>query len=134
MIANNMNAHTIGENLIKYAYKKIVRIMIGDEAALKINKIPIPNDTVTRHIRNISADIKEHTIKNINNSRFTLQVDDSTVSNGKCYIIRLVCFIDGYDIVIVNQFLCLKELNKNTKGKNIFEAINFVFFLNNCIL
>uniref|UniRef100_A0A2S2QQH2 Zinc finger BED domain-containing protein 5 n=1 Tax=Sipha flava TaxID=143950 RepID=A0A2S2QQH2_9HEMI len=130
MIANNMKAHTIGENLIKPECKEMVRIMIGDEAALEIDKIPMSNDTITRRINDMSVDIKQHTVEKMKLSRFTLQVDDSTVSDGKCYMIGFVRFVVGYDII--NQFLCLKELKTSTRGKDIFETIN-VFFENNGI-
>ncbi|XP_025200617.1 zinc finger BED domain-containing protein 5-like [Melanaphis sacchari] len=113
MIANNMKAHTIGENLIKPAGKEMVRIMIGDEAALEIDKIPMSNDTITRRINDMSVDIKQHTVEKMKLSRFTLQVDDSTVSDGKCYMIGFVRFVVGYDII--NQFLCLKEEALMTK-------------------
>lgn len=123
MIANNMKTHTIGENLIKPAYKEMVRIMIGDEVALEIDKITMSNDTITRRINDMSVDIKQHTVEKMKLSRFILQVDDSTVSDGKCYMIGFVRFVVGYDIV--NQFLYLKELKTSTRGKDIFETINF---------
>ncbi|VVC39024.1 Hypothetical protein CINCED_3A024407 [Cinara cedri] len=78
----------------------------------------------------MSVDIKQHTVEKMKLSWFTLQVNDSTVSDGKCYMIGFVRFIVGYDIV--NQFSCLKELKTSTRGKDIFETINF-FFENNGI-
>ncbi|CAI6352798.1 unnamed protein product [Macrosiphum euphorbiae] len=76
MIANNMKAYTIGKNLVKPAFKEIMRIMVGDE----IDKIPMSNDTITRGINDImSVDIKKHTVEMMRLSRFTLQVDDLTV-------------------------------------------------------
>ncbi|CAI6358915.1 unnamed protein product [Macrosiphum euphorbiae] len=130
MIANNMKGHTIGEKLIKPACKEMVRIMIGNEAALEIDKIPMSNDTVSRRICCMSTDIKELVIEKMKNSRFTLQVDDSTSSDGKCYMIGFVRFVD--DNAIISQFLCLKEFKKNTRGKDIFNTIDY-FFENNGI-
>lgn len=125
-----MKGHTIGEILIKPACKEMVRIMIGNEAALEIDKKPMSNDTVTRRICCMSTDIKELVVEKMKNSRFTLQVNDSTSSDGKCYMIGFVRFVD--DNAIVSQFLCLKELNKNTRGKDIFNTIDY-FFENNGI-
>lgn len=39
-----------------------------------------------------------------------------------------ISFVDSNDIV--NQFLCLKELKTNTRGKQIFETINFFVEMN----
>ena len=46
LIAQNMKAHTLGESLILPACKKIVKRMLGNEAAKEISKVPLSNDTV----------------------------------------------------------------------------------------
>ena len=45
-----MKAHTLGESLILPACQKIVSMMLGNEAAMKISKITLSNDTVNRGI------------------------------------------------------------------------------------
>ena len=45
-----MKAHTLGESLILPACQKIVSMMLGNEAAMKISKITLSNDTVNRRI------------------------------------------------------------------------------------
>ena len=54
LIAQNMKAHTLGESLILLACKKIVKRMLGNEAAKEISKVPLSNDTVYRHSRNVN--------------------------------------------------------------------------------
>jgi len=52
------------------------------------------NNTVTGRISYILADINEHTIEKMKNSfSSTLQVEDETRSNGKCYMIGFVRFV-----------------------------------------
>ncbi|XP_067118749.1 zinc finger BED domain-containing protein 5-like [Centruroides vittatus] len=58
LIAKNMKAHTLGESLILPACKKMVMTMLGNEATMKISKIPLSNDTAHRRIIEMSSDIE----------------------------------------------------------------------------
>jgi len=79
LIAQNMKAHTLGESIILPACKKIVSTMLGNEAALKISKIPLSDDTVRRRILEMSSDIEKNVSGNkLQSSDFALQVDEST--------------------------------------------------------
>ena len=81
MIAQNMKAHTIGKLLILPACKRIVSTMLGDEAAMKISKIPLSNDTVHRRILEMSSDIEKNVCGNkLQCSDFALSVDVSQVA------------------------------------------------------
>ena len=74
-----MKAHAIGESLILPACKKIVSTMLGDEAAIKIGKIPLSNDTVHRRILEMFSDIEKNVCGNkLQFSDFARQVDEST--------------------------------------------------------
>ena len=50
LIAQEMKAHTLGESLILPACQKIASTLLGNEAAMKISKIIMSNDTVNRRI------------------------------------------------------------------------------------
>jgi len=104
----DQRSHTIAEKLIKPACVNLVQIMIGEEAAHEVDTVPMLNNTVTRDIAEMSTDIWEITAGKMMNSFFSLQVDDSTDSRGKCHLIAFVCYIDG--TAIVNQFLFSREL------------------------
>ena len=45
-----MKAHTLGESFILPVCQKIVSTMLGNEAAMKISKITLSNDTANRRI------------------------------------------------------------------------------------
>ena len=79
LIAQNMKAHTLGKSIILPACKKIVSTMLGNEAALKISKIPLSDDTVRRRILEMSSDIEKNVSSNkLQSSDFALLVDEST--------------------------------------------------------
>ena len=46
LITQNMEAHTLGELLILPACQKIVSTLLGNEAAMKISRIALSNDTI----------------------------------------------------------------------------------------
>ena len=58
LIAQNMKTHTLGESLISPACQSIVSTMLGNDAAMKISKITLSNDTVNRRILEMSSDIE----------------------------------------------------------------------------
>ena len=93
LIAQNMKAHTLGESLILPACQKIVSTMLGNEAAMKISKITLSNDTVNRRIWEMSSDIEKNVCSNkLHCSDFALQVDESTDIIKKVQLISIHSF------------------------------------------
>ena len=123
LIAQNMKAHTIGESLILPSCKKIVKRMLGNEAAKEISKVPLSNDTVHRRILEMSTNIEKTVCsKKLQFSDFALQVDESTDNANKAQLLVFIRFID--EDQIVNQFLFCKELSTTTKGEDVFNILN----------
>ena len=123
LIAQNMKAHTLVESIILPACKKIVSTMLGNEAALKISKIPLSDDTVHRRILEMSSDIEKNVSGNkLQSSDFALQVDESTDITNQAQLIAFVRFINENEIA--NQFLFCKELSVTTKGEDVFNILN----------
>jgi hypothetical protein len=58
LIAQQKKVHTIGEELILPASKKIVKIMFGDASEEEVSDVPLPNNTVIRRINEMSCDIE----------------------------------------------------------------------------
>ena len=74
LIAQNMKAHTLGDSIILPACKKIVSTMLGNEAALKITKILLSDDTVCKRILEMSSDIEKNVSGNkLQCSNFAMQ-------------------------------------------------------------
>lgn len=107
MITVKMKSHTLAESIILPACKKMVKIMLGDDAEKEMSKIPLSNDTVHRRILEMSNDIEENVCSNkLQNSYFALQVDESTDITNKAQLLAFIRFIN--EDRIVNQFLCCK--------------------------
>ena len=97
--------------------------MLGNEAALKISKIPLSDDTVRRRILEMSSDIEKNVSGNkLQSSDFALQVDESTDITNQAQLIAFVRFINENEIA--NQFLFCKELSVTTKGEDVFNILN----------
>ena len=64
-IAKTGKPHTIAESLILPCCKDIVGCLLGERVAMKLNKLPVSNDTVNRRIVDISKDIKNQVISEI---------------------------------------------------------------------
>ena len=61
-IAQTGKAHTIAETLIKPCAMEMVRCMLDDESAKKIDLIPLSNNTVKRRVQAIADNIEEELI------------------------------------------------------------------------
>ena len=75
--------------------------MLGNEAAMKINKVLLPNDTVNRRILEMSTDIEKNVCGNkLECSDFALQVDDSTDITNNAQPIAFIRFNNEIQIKI----------------------------------
>ncbi|XP_023211907.1 protein ZBED8-like [Centruroides sculpturatus] len=113
IIAREMKPHTIGETLIRPAYTAIVRTIFGAEAKEEIKKIPLSNDTTSRRISDLSVDIENWM---------------SQVIGGKAQLLAFTRFIKDHEIL--EEFLCCKEFEKTTTGKDVFDIMNTYFNTN----
>ena len=80
-IAKAKKPHTIAEELLLPATKDIVRVMLGAEYVNKLNTISLSNNTVSRRIDDMSADIMEQVIHEMKSAQlgiFSIQLDEST--------------------------------------------------------
>ena len=88
-----MKAHILGESLILPTCKKIVKMMLGTEAAMQISKVPLSNNTVHRHIVEMSSDIERNVCSNkLQYSKFALQIDKSTDITNKAQTLSIHSF------------------------------------------
>uniref|UniRef100_A0A670JTK9 Uncharacterized protein n=1 Tax=Podarcis muralis TaxID=64176 RepID=A0A670JTK9_PODMU len=121
LIAKTKKSHTVAETLILPACKAIVEEMLGPEAAKEIAKVPLSNNTISRRIDDMSADIESVVLEKIHSSeKFALQLDESTDISGHAQLLANVRFVDG-DAIRENFFFC-KALPEKATGEEIFRV------------
>ena len=86
LIAKNTKAHTIAENLVLPAAKILVRNLIGEKEAEKLNSVSLSNDAVKRRIHDMSDDISDQVTTAVRASKygFAMQLDESTDVTNCC--------------------------------------------------
>ncbi|CAL9694137.1 unnamed protein product [Knipowitschia caucasica] len=123
LIAQTGKPHTIGEDLILPAAKEMVNMVIGENAANKLNVISLSDNTVKRRIDDMAEDVLNQLVTRIKESRFyAIQIDESTDIAALANLLAFVRY--EHDGDIHEDFLFCKPLPSNTTGEAVFEAIN----------
>uniref|UniRef100_UPI00358E3DDC zinc finger BED domain-containing protein 5-like n=1 Tax=Myxine glutinosa TaxID=7769 RepID=UPI00358E3DDC len=128
LIAQQKKPHTVGETLIKPCALKMARILFGEEAEKKFNKISLSNNTVQRRIADLSGDIKEQVIAEIKDAAFglfSIQLDESTDVSSCSQLIAFVRHVKGDSIK--EEFLFCRSLERNTRAVDVMEKVTEFF-------
>ena len=70
LIAKNLKALTIGENLILSAAKMLVKNVLGEELNAKLNSVSLSNNTAKKRIEERSVDIADQVISGVKDSKY----------------------------------------------------------------
>lgn len=127
LLAKRKKAHSEGETIIAPALAIVVETILGPEAAEKVKKVPLSNDTMSRRIEDLSSDLKDQIRENFemeleSKVLWSLQVDESTDICGKAHLLAFIRFIKNEKFI--NEFFFCDELKTTTKGEDIFEVVN----------
>ena len=77
-IAKHKKPHTIGEALIKPCALNMVKLILSETSAEKIQQVSLSNDTIKRRISLMSTDVKQQVILDIKASpMLSVQLDES---------------------------------------------------------
>ena len=117
LVTQNMKAHTIAESLVLPAAKTLIRNVIGDKAAAKLDSVSLSNDTLKRRIQEMSGDIAEQVIAGVKDSKvgFAIQIDESA-DVAKCsQLLVYVRFIQNN--TVKTELMLSQELAATTKKR-----------------
>ena len=127
LVVKNKKPHTIAEKLIMPAAKVLVKHVIGDKAVSKLNRVSVSNNTIQRRIREMSTDLKEQVITEVQESKygFAIQVVEST--NASNYAQLLVYVRYTTKDAIRSEMLLINEMRTTTKEKDLLELVDNFF-------
>ena len=86
MIAKVRKPHAIAERLVKPAMLICAKELLEEQAANILQKIPLSNDTVKRTQDEIAENLEEQLVKKLKVSKFSLQIDETTINNSVYYL------------------------------------------------
>lgn len=122
-IAQTGKPHTIGESLILPAAKDIVSSVLGPNAAKKLDVVPLSDNTVSRRIHDLAADVKTILIQRIKLSKFfAIQLDESTDVTNFAQLMVYVRY--EFKQSVEEEFLCCESLSGRTTAAEIFKKVD----------
>ena len=125
-IAKQKNSHTIGETLIKPCALSMVKLILGETSAQKIQQVSLSNDTIKRRISQMSANVKHQVINEIKASpMFSLQLDESTDVASCSQLLVFVRYVHTEDVK--EEFLYCKVLDSTTTAQDVMDSISTFF-------
>ena len=128
-VAQAKKPHTIVEQLVLPCAKEMVRLVVGEDAARKLNDISVSNNTVSRRIDEISQNISEQVVDEIKKSPlFAIQLDESTdVSMSSQLMVFARYMVDGN---VKEEFLFCKTLDTTARAQDVLKVVDNFFETN----
>ncbi|XP_014785211.1 SCAN domain-containing protein 3-like [Octopus bimaculoides] len=85
-VAKSEKSHTTGKTLLCLVIKEVLSTVMHEKPD-NIMKIPISNNTISRHINEMVNDVKQQLINILQRSEFSIQVDESAVVDNQYQLI-----------------------------------------------
>ena len=94
LVVKSKKPHTIAESLILPACKAIVKEMLGPDAVQEVTKVPLSDNTIGRHIDDISVDIETIVLEKIHiGKHFSPQLDEYTDISKNAQLLWPTCVL-----------------------------------------
>ncbi|XP_076057270.1 protein FAM200C-like [Oratosquilla oratoria] len=91
------------------------------DSANTLKTIPLSNDSIRRRIDEMSLNVQSQLLEMLKTSKFSIQLDESTVRDKRAILMAYVRFIDD-SCKLCKKMLFEKLLETDTTGLFIFEA------------
>ena len=93
LIAKTAKPHTIGKDLLLPAIKEIIKTVLLHTASSILPAVPLSNDTVQQRIDEMSSGVLKQLNEMLFVSKYSLQIDESTLSDNKSLLLGYVWLI-----------------------------------------
>ena len=125
-IAKQKKPDTIRETLIKPCALSMVKLILSETSAQKIQQVSLSNDTIKRRISQMSANVKQQVINEIKASpMFSLQLDESADVASCSQLLVFVRYVHTEDVK--EEFLYCKVLDSTTTAQDVMDSISTFF-------
>ena len=125
LITRTGKPHSIGEMLIKPAISEVIKTVLDQDPTQVLSAIPLSNNTVSRRIDEMGRDVENQLCHELRNTKFSLQLDESTLRDNEALLLCYVRFIRGSELV--EEMLFARPLETDTKGESIFRVVETFF-------
>ena len=103
--------------------KYIVRLMFGADAVKKLSSLSLSDNTVQRRIEEMSENIKNQVVEQINQSPFcVLQLDESTDVSSCAQLMVFVRYIHNCDFK--EELLFCRPIDSQIRGIDVFNKVD----------
>ena len=128
LIAKCGKNHTIGEDLIKPSISAFLKTVLEkDDKAVKA--MPLSNNTVSRRIDEMSADIETQLVEKLKSRPFSLQMDETTLRDSEAILLAYARYIDKGEFA--EEMVFCKSLETTTSAADIYDKLNNYLHVNN---
>jgi len=126
ILGKSKKLHSLAITLILPVCKEVVKIMVSQESAKEIERIPALADTILRRINDIFSDIQSTLIEKLRLSGvFELQVDEATDIGGHTHLISNMRYTEEHEIK--EDFLFYLPLPGYVTAEEIFKVTGQYF-------
>ncbi len=80
IIAKTGSAHTVAENVIRPFFEILMKTVLHQDSVNVLKALPLSNDSIWRRIDKISSDVENQLVKKLKNNKFSIQIDESTIT------------------------------------------------------
>lgn len=128
LIAKAGKNHTIGENLIKPSISAFLKTVLEKDDK-DVKAMPLSNNTVSKRIDEMSNDIEMQLVEKLKTREFSVQLDETTLTDSKAVLMSYVRYIDKGEFV--EEMLFCKLLESTTTSKDIYNTLKNYLDANN---
>ena len=117
--------HTIGEELILPSVKEVIKIVLHKSPEQVIKSIPLRDNSIQRRVDKITENVQEILNKMLMTTKFSLQLNKSTLPGNESLLLACIRFIKGGSLC--EKSLLARFLETGTKGESVYRAVEDYF-------